>query len=102
TGGLYAELINNRSMLASSTAPVDWNSVNGASLSLDKSNGLNSALTQSLKVTVGAASASAPSGVSNSGYWGIPVQPSTTYTAQFFAMASSGFRGPLTLDVQSS
>ncbi|MGA0568146.1 LamG-like jellyroll fold domain-containing protein [Rathayibacter sp. KR2-224] len=102
TGGLYAELINNRSMLASSTAPVDWNSVNGASLALDKSNGLNSALTQSLKVTVGAASSSAPSGVANSGYWGIPVKPSTTYRAQFFAMASSGFHGPLTLAVQSS
>ena len=102
TGGLYAELINNRSMMASTTAPVEWNSVNGAALSLDKSNPLNKALTQSLRVDLGGADGHRASGVSNNGYWGIPVTPDQTYSAQFFAMGTKGFRGPLTVSVVSS
>jgi alpha-L-arabinofuranosidase len=102
TGGLYAELVNNRSMMASTTDPVDWNSVNGTALSLDKSNPLNKALTQSLRVDFTDTTSSRPSGVSNSGYWGIPVTPDQTYSAQFFAMGSKGFHGPLTLSVVSS
>lgn len=102
TGGLYPELINNRSMMASTSSPTDWSAVGGSAISLDSANPLNTALTRSLKVDVDNASAGTPAGVANGGYWGIPVTPSQTYTANFFAKASAGFTGSLTVDVEST
>ena len=34
--------------------------------------------------------------------WGIPVRPNTTYQASFYAKASDGFTGPLTVDIESN
>jgi alpha-L-arabinofuranosidase len=103
TGGLYPELINNRSMMADPANPVDWNTVGDATEALDSGTPLNSALTRSLKVTLGSTVGhGARAGVSNSGYWGIPVTPSQHYTASFFAKASAGLHGPLTVDVESA
>ncbi len=47
-------------------------------------------------------SASARAGISNSGYFGLAVAPSTTYTVEFYAKASPGFTGPLTVDLESN
>jgi alpha-L-arabinofuranosidase len=99
-GGLYAELLQNRSLMASATTPVAWSGVGGASIALDPSAPLNNALTRSLRVSL-------PVGVSgggtaNSGYWGVPVVPGRHYTASFFAKASGGFHGPLTVAVVGS
>jgi alpha-N-arabinofuranosidase len=44
---------------------------------------------------------SAGAGVANDGYWGIPVQPKTTYRASFFAKAT-GFSGSVTLSLESA
>ena len=102
TGGLYAELINNRSMMASNTAPVDWDTVGDTQIALDPANPLNGALTQSLKVNIADASGGDPAGVANRGYWGIPVRPDYTYRATIFAKATAGFTGDLKLAIQSS
>ncbi|MEW2113900.1 LamG-like jellyroll fold domain-containing protein [Streptomyces sp. NPDC005474] len=101
-GGLYPELIQNRSMMANATSPTSWSAVGGATIALDADNPLNPALTRSLKLSINTASGSARAGVANGGFWGIPVRPNQTYTASLFAKASAGFTGPLTVDVEST
>lgn len=99
-GGLYAELLQNRSMMASATTPVSWSPVGDASIALDAANPLNTALTRSLAVSLTTATKSDRAGVANSGFWGVPVGASRSYTASFFAKASKGFTGALTVDVE--
>jgi len=124
-GGLYAELIRNRSFKADAvvppvtpetyvagkylpvgyrpdTKPKFWSAVGGASLILDTNTALNEFLNVSLKVDASSASAASPAGVANEGYWGIPVKPGTTYHLSFFAKAAGGFTGPLTVSIQSA
>jgi alpha-L-arabinofuranosidase len=104
TGGLYPELINNRSMMADAAKPVEWSAVGDAAISLDAANPLNTALTRSLKLTVNSASSGSRAGVANGGYWGIPVRPGMKYTASFFAKSSGEdvFASPLAVDVEST
>jgi alpha-N-arabinofuranosidase len=50
---------------------------------------------------VTSASRSAPAGVANSGYWGIPVRPETRYRASFRAKTAPEFSGPVTVAIES-
>ncbi|MBK3571133.1 LamG-like jellyroll fold domain-containing protein [Streptomyces sp. MBT62] len=101
-GGIYAELVQNRSMMASDTSPDHWSAVGGTTLALDTTTPLNDALTRSLKVVLPTATgAGNRAGVSNDGFWGIPVRPRTTYTARLFAKASRRI-GPLRVAVESA
>jgi alpha-L-arabinofuranosidase len=104
-GGLYGELIQNRSLMAATT-PDDWSAVTGgagqASIALDPGHPLNSALTRSLRLSVGTVGAGSRVGIANDGFWGIPVHPSTTYTASFSAEASTRLTGPLTVSVEGT
>ena len=59
------------------------------------------ALTTSLKLTVARVPGGGRVGVSNDGYWGIPVRPNRTYQCSFYAKASDGFSGPLTVSIES-
>ena len=101
-GGLYAELVRNRSFKDDSKDPVHWQLVrpNGAngSISLDPSQPLNDAIATSLKLTA----TSGTVGIANEGYWGIPVRPNTRYRASFYAKAAPGFTGPLTVSIASN
>jgi alpha-L-arabinofuranosidase len=99
-GGLYGELIRNRSFMANPLWPIYWDVIGNPSVALDKNQPLNSALDVSLKVDASTASEKAPEGIANRGYWGIPVRPDTTYRASFFAK-SDNFRGPLTVALVS-
>ena len=83
-GGLYGELIRNRTFKADPAHAVDWSAMNG-SISLDTNQPLNSALNVSLKLDTSKASKRTPAGIVNRGYWGIPVKPNTTYHASFYA-----------------
>lgn len=69
---------------------------------LDSANPLNSQLTRSLKLQVNSAGAGQRVGMSNEGYFGVPVTPGESYTASFFAKASNGFTGPLTLSLENT
>ncbi|MGM9486604.1 alpha-L-arabinofuranosidase C-terminal domain-containing protein [Ideonella sp. YS5] len=101
-GGLYGELIRNRSFKAEGgyayriEEPVYWSALGDARIALDRNVKLNDALDLSLLVDASSASAQHPAGVSNPGYWGIPVMPETTYTASFYARAE-GEAGPITV-----
>lgn len=98
-GGLYAELIQNRTFQdpqprgRQASLPIHWFLVGeGATASVDKSEPVNSALPLSLKLELTGKRA----GIANDGYWGIPLRPSTTYTASFYAKGGGGFTGPVT------
>ena len=103
-GGLYAEEIQNRALNDDPKSPVHWSligSPGAGTLSLDTANPVpNTALTHSLRLDITAAGQNA--GAANSGYWGIPVRPSTTYKASFYAKASTGYSGPLTASLQEA
>jgi alpha-L-arabinofuranosidase len=124
-GGLYGELIRNRSFKADAivprvtpdtyepgkslpvsfkedTQPRFWTGVGGASVVLDTNNVLNEFLNVSLKLEASTASATSPAGIANGGYWGIPVKPQTTYRVSFFAKADAGFTGPVTVSIEST
>ncbi len=104
-GGLYAELIRNRSMKENASEPVHWQLVQEkggrGSMALDAGSPLNAAIPTSLKLTVDMAAGGQQVGVSNDGFWGIPVRPGTRYHASFYAKADSAFSGPLTISVVS-
>lgn len=100
-GGLYGELIRNRSFKAEAgyayqaEDPVYWSPVGAAEIALDRKHKLNEALDLSLALSIRSASAQQPAGISNPGYWGIGVKPDTSYTVSFYAKAE-GDVGPLT------
>ena len=104
-GGLYAELVRNRTFLDSQGTPVHWSVVqdkrSAATMTLDPSQLLNTNLPVSLRVDVSKASKNHSAGIANDGYWGIPVQPKTTYHASFFAKATPGFAGSILVSIQS-
>jgi alpha-L-arabinofuranosidase len=99
-GGLYAELINNRSFMDNSYGPHGWVVLEQgnarASMALDKNNGPSKALTQSMHISIQAADGGNQAGISNSGYWGMAVRPDSLYHCSFYAKAGHGLTGPVT------
>jgi alpha-N-arabinofuranosidase len=100
-GGLFAELIQNRTFQDSAprgrqttpqSLPVHWSLVGDGTASLDRNDPVNSALPLSLRLDLFGKTV----GVANDGYWGIPVRPDSTYTASFYARGAGGFAGPVT------
>lgn len=102
-GGLYAELVRNRTFKEDAQNPAHWMLVQEGggtgAMSLDTTQPLNDALPISLKLVVIKAESSARVGVANEGFWGIPVKPATTYRASFCAKADKGFQGSLTVSI---
>jgi alpha-N-arabinofuranosidase len=101
-GGLYGELVRNRTFKANPTNAVFWSAVGNAVISLDTNAPLNAALNVSLKLEATQGAKNAPAGIANGGYWGMPVKPKTAYHASFYAKAADGFTGPLTVSLQSA
>lgn len=93
-GGLYAELIQNRTVRGSWSGVGSWDLIRRgdatATMAEDKTDGPSKALTNSLKLTVSKAAAGSEAGVSNTGYWGIGVKPSTEYKGSFYAKVEGG------------
>ena len=105
-GGLYAELVRNRTFQGKENAPDFWSLVQdeggAGSMALDPSQPLNAALPSALKLEVTAAAAKQRVGIANPGFWGIPVRPETSCRASFYAKAAPGFAGPLTISIESN
>ena len=100
-GGLYAELVRNRTFKASAQSPLFWNAVGNTTIALDTNQPLNAALNVSLKLDTSKASETTPVGIANGGFWGIPVRPNTTYRASFYARGDH-FSGPLTVSLETT
>ncbi len=101
-GGLYGELIANRTFKADADDAKFWRTFGGAAMSLDTNTPLNHALDLSLKLDATGASKNSPAGIANSGYWGIPVRSRTTYHVSLYAKAANGFSGPLRVSLESA
>jgi alpha-L-arabinofuranosidase len=121
-GGLYGELIQNRIFKNTRAPRNDVNDLAGAKVidgaphwylvtssgaagvaATDANDPVNTtALTTSLKLTISDVPAGGRVGVANTGYWGIPAKPDTTYQCSFYAKASDGFAGPLTVGIESN
>jgi alpha-L-arabinofuranosidase len=100
-GGIYGELIRNRTFKANGQNPLFWSAIGDGTVTLDTNQPLNAALNVSLKLDASKASKASPAGVANGGYWGIPVRPNTKYRASFYARADEG-SGPVILSLESA
>ena len=100
-GGLYAELIRNRTFRSDWTGILNWYLVEkgGASarISVDSKEGPSPALATGAKLEVTKADANSPAGLLNEGYWGFAVRPNTRYTGSFYAKSNSD--GPLPVSI---
>ncbi|MGB6901632.1 MAG: alpha-L-arabinofuranosidase C-terminal domain-containing protein [Acidobacteriaceae bacterium] len=101
-GGLYAELIANRTFQNNRRRSLErWILVekgnSEAAISLDSTTGPSAALPNSLKLTVTSSDAHSLAGFLNQGYWGIALHPSTTYTGSFYARSDTPSLGPITV-----
>jgi alpha-N-arabinofuranosidase len=102
-GGLYGELVRNRTFQDKGKIPPNWflyESGNAdASMAIDRTTGPSAALPLSLQLTVKTASPQEQAGISNLGYWGYPVRPQTTYHGSFYARAGDASSGPVTVSL---
>ena len=71
-GGIYGELIRNRTFKASAQNPMFWSAVGEAAMTLDTNQPLNAALNVSLKLDAAKASKTSPVGIANEGFWEFP------------------------------
>src|SRR5947199_10844252 len=92
-GGLYPELVRNRTFRADWSGILNWFLVEkgsaSAKMSVEATDGPSPALANSAKLDVTRADANSPAGLLNEGYWGILVRPNTRYTGSFFAKTGS-------------
>ena len=107
-GGLYAELIRNRTFKDNPTSAEGWSLVrqdtnSKAAIKLiaatldnvpfdERRHAINNALTTCLRLSVEKADGMV--GVANEGYWGIPVRPLTTYRASLYMKGSGSLVPP--------
>ncbi len=103
-GGLYAEMVRNRTFQDHGFGGVaHWNIEHFgnsiASMSVDQAEGPSDALQHSLAINVKQADSSNRAGVRNEGYWGMALRPNTTYKGSLYAKADSADIGPLTADL---
>ncbi|MBI4906713.1 MAG: alpha-N-arabinofuranosidase [Acidobacteria bacterium] len=104
-GGLYAELIRNRTFRSDWTGILNWFLIekgnSAAKMSIDASTGPSKALTRSARIEVASASTDGPAALLNEGYWGIAVRPNTRYKGSLFAKSKSADPLPLKLALVS-
>lgn len=91
-GGLYAELIRNRTFRSDWSGILNWYVLEkgsaAAKMTVDSTDGPSAALPSSAKLEVTKADANNAAGLLNEGYWGIAVRPNTRYTGSFFAKSN--------------
>lgn len=105
-GGLYAELISNRSFEDNASAPVNWSLVKtgeaSGSISLDTVHRLNTFQTYELKLQALSASSKAMVGAANSGFWGINVVKNRHYKLSFFARSTGKYKGKIVVSLENN
>lgn len=96
-GGLYAEMVRNRTFRARRRDVPYWllgeEGNAQAKMGVDQQTGPSEGLNYSLKLEISQADAMAQAGVLNNGYWGMPLRPNTTYKGSFYAKADSDALG---------
>ena len=99
-GGLYAELISNRSFEDNPDVIEHWSVTehegSEADIKLITKGLLNIAQKHALRLTVKQANGETAAGITNGGYWGIHLVQGDRYTLSFYARSSGGYEGSLT------
>ncbi len=101
-GGLYAELIRNRSFEESDTAAYWSLATTGTAkgeMSIDTSHPLSGENRHALRLTITDAGGGSV-GVSNGGYWGIALKKDAKYNLSFYARCSDSFNGPVKVTLE--
>ena len=88
-GGLYAELIRNRSFEEREDEPLAWKAFGSSDIALTTDNLLNTAQRHALALTVKAAGG----GVENEGFWGIHAVNGNQYKLKFWVRLVKGNPG---------
>jgi alpha-N-arabinofuranosidase len=105
-GGLYAELIRNRTFRDDSQNPVHWSAVRydggDGTIALDNNPVPETKLSTALKLNAPSLKPGQRVGIANEGYWGIPVKADTTYRASFYAKSNPDFKGSLTVAIETN
>lgn len=96
-GGLYAELIRNRSFEDDSNA-CNWFAVGDAKINLVQDNLLNEIQHNALNVVI----ARPGEGVRNEGFWGMNAVKDRKYKLSFWAKSDSKYKGTITARLQSA
>jgi alpha-L-arabinofuranosidase len=101
-GGLYAELVRNRSF-EDSNKPDHWSAVAvpgaKATLAVDTQEPMSTKNPHSLRLEL-TSNGTARAGVANGGYFGIAVDKDAGYHLSLSARAGDGFSGPLTVTLE--
>lgn len=102
-GGIYAEMVRNRSF-RNSANPDYWtlvtNGVATGRMRVDFSQPLNTNKPCSLYLTM--LSGSGGIGAANPGFWGMSLQSGATYNLNFYAAGSNGYAGPVIVQLQNA
>lgn len=96
-GGLYAELIHNRSFEDNDGNPDKWWTVGGAEMTLVSEDLLNEAQEWALQVVM----TTDGDGVRNEGFWGINVVNGQRYKLSFWVKGVPSYKGVLTAQLQT-
>ncbi|HVZ84641.1 MAG TPA: alpha-L-arabinofuranosidase C-terminal domain-containing protein [Terracidiphilus sp.] len=103
-GGLYAEMVRNRTFRGDWSGTPYWYLVEQgeavARMETDKSTGPSAALPASMRLDVEKADTHSPAGVLNVGFWGFSLRPDTEYKGSFYAK-DAGDVGPVTISLVS-
>ena len=101
-GGLYAEMVRNRTFRGDWSGILYWYLVeNGnarAKMEHDATTGPSTALASSLKLEIEQADAHNQAGILNVGWWGMALRPNTTYKGSFYAKSDADL-GPLSVSL---
>lgn len=97
-GGLYAELVQNRSFEDNGTNPDKWWAIGKAEIQLITEDLLNDKQEHALEVVF----KENGDGVRNEGFWGINVVSGETYQLTFWVKTKTSFNGRLTAELQNA
>lgn len=97
-GGLYAELVQNRSFEDDAERPVHWKALGGAQASLTTDGMLNDRQAHALRLQL----TSQGGGLQNDGYWGMAFRQQTDYTFSAWVKAEAAYKGDLVVSLQSA
>jgi alpha-N-arabinofuranosidase len=100
-GGLYAEMVRNRTFQDHGFGGlarwyIDDKGNARSTIAFDATEGPSAALPGSMLMEIKTADTANPAGVRNEGWWGMAVQPDTTYKGSLYAKADADNFGPLT------
>jgi len=102
-GGIYAEMVRNRSF-KNSANPDYWalvtNGLATGTMAVDFSQPLNTNKPCSLNLSMTSGTGSI--GAANAGFWGMSLQAGATYNLNFYALGSNGLVGPVLAQLQNA